>query len=154
MGKLISSPSDYPRANICDRCVLLCGSILRDGPVPRDDAVRLKRIRAHEPGAKALSCSFCHKSHGVIENLISSPSDTSPPAYICEECIAVCVSIIDDEPRAVGPLEPQTLLDRPLTAQLLAAIEHWIRHESLGVDATGELDAVRSIARLWTKDRP
>ncbi len=30
MPKLISSPSDYPRAYICDECVAVCNSILED----------------------------------------------------------------------------------------------------------------------------
>ncbi len=30
VGKLISSPSDYPRAYICDECIAVCNSILED----------------------------------------------------------------------------------------------------------------------------
>jgi len=30
VAKLISSPSDYPRAYICDECVAVCNSILED----------------------------------------------------------------------------------------------------------------------------
>jgi ATP-dependent Clp protease ATP-binding subunit ClpX len=44
----------------------------------------------------SLRCSFCHKSQGVVGKLISSPSDY-PQAYICDECIAVCNSIIEDD---------------------------------------------------------
>jgi hypothetical protein len=33
-----------------------------------------------------------------------------------------------------------------MTPSLLSAIEHWIRHESLGVDASHELGEVRKIA--------
>jgi hypothetical protein len=29
-GKLISSPSDYPRAYICDECVTICAAIIED----------------------------------------------------------------------------------------------------------------------------
>jgi ATP-dependent protease Clp ATPase subunit len=29
-GKLISSPSDYPRAYICDECIEVCNDILKD----------------------------------------------------------------------------------------------------------------------------
>jgi hypothetical protein len=43
-----------------------------------------------------LRCSFCHKGKDVVGKLISSPSDY-PRAYICDECIAVCNSILDDE---------------------------------------------------------
>jgi len=30
VGKLVSSPSDYPRAYICDECIFVCWSILQD----------------------------------------------------------------------------------------------------------------------------
>ncbi len=43
-----------------------------------------------------LRCSFCHKSQDAVAKLISSPSDY-PRAYICDECVAVCNSILDDD---------------------------------------------------------
>lgn len=43
-----------------------------------------------------LRWSFCHKSQDVAGKLISSPND-SPRAYICDECVAVCHSILEDE---------------------------------------------------------
>ena len=43
-----------------------------------------------------LRCSFCHKSQGAVAKLISSPSDY-PRAYICDECVAVCNSILEDD---------------------------------------------------------
>jgi ATP-dependent protease Clp ATPase subunit len=49
----------------------------------------------------ALRCSFCHKSQDVVGKLISSPSDY-PRACICDECIAVCNSILEDD-RAESP---------------------------------------------------
>ncbi|MBI3208477.1 MAG: ATP-dependent Clp protease ATP-binding subunit ClpX [Candidatus Solibacter usitatus] len=45
---------------------------------------------------ETLRCSFCHKSQDVVGKLISSPSDY-PRAYICDECIAVCNSILEDD---------------------------------------------------------
>jgi ATP-dependent Clp protease ATP-binding subunit ClpX len=45
---------------------------------------------------ESLRCSFCHKSQDVVGKLISSPSDY-PRAYICDECIAVCNSILEDD---------------------------------------------------------
>jgi ATP-dependent Clp protease ATP-binding subunit ClpX len=44
----------------------------------------------------ALRCSFCHKSQDSVAKLISSPSDY-PRAYICDECVAVCNSILEDD---------------------------------------------------------
>jgi ATP-dependent protease Clp ATPase subunit len=146
---VISTPGDYPRAYICDRCIRLCVSILRD------DTGEFKKIREGEQAAEALRCSFCHKTWGPIENLISSPADTPSRVCICDECIAVCVSIVDDRyPPVTGPFEPKALIDRPLTAPLLAAIDRWIGQESLGKDATEELAAVRKIASFWVKRGP
>jgi len=45
---------------------------------------------------EALLCSFCHKSQDAVAKLISSPSDY-PRAYICDECVAVCNSILEDD---------------------------------------------------------
>src|SRR5271169_946559 len=44
----------------------------------------------------SLRCSFCHKAQDAVAKLISSPSDY-PRAYICDECVAVCNSILEDD---------------------------------------------------------
>jgi ATP-dependent Clp protease ATP-binding subunit ClpX len=43
-----------------------------------------------------LRCSFCQKKQGDVERLIASPGD-SGRAYICNECIAVCQSILEED---------------------------------------------------------
>jgi len=43
-----------------------------------------------------LRCSFCQKSQDAVAKLISSPSDYSR-AYICDECVAICNSILEDD---------------------------------------------------------
>jgi ATP-dependent Clp protease ATP-binding subunit ClpX len=73
---------------------------------------------------EALRCSFCHKSQDVVGKLISSPSDY-PRAYICDECIAVCNSILDDDkvdqpsvPHKIPkPLEVKEHLDQYVIGQ-------------------------------------
>src|SRR5437868_12381621 len=45
---------------------------------------------------EVLKCSFCHKSQDAVAKLISSPSDY-PRAYNCDECVAVCNSILEDD---------------------------------------------------------
>jgi hypothetical protein len=52
----------------------------------------MKRAATEE----VLRCSFCHKQQDVVAKLISSPSDY-PRAYICDKCIAVCASILNDD---------------------------------------------------------
>jgi len=61
---------------------------------------------------ETLRCSFCHKSQDVVGKLISSPSDY-PRAYICDECIAVCNSILEDD-RAEAPSSDPHKLPKPL----------------------------------------
>ena len=60
----------------------------------------------------ALRCSFCHKSQDVVGKLISSPNDY-PRAYICDECIAVCNSILEDD-RHDQPYGTPHKLPKPL----------------------------------------
>jgi ATP-dependent Clp protease ATP-binding subunit ClpX len=45
VGKLISSPSDYPRAYICDECIAVCNSILEDdrGERPHGGPLKLPK---------------------------------------------------------------------------------------------------------------
>lgn len=65
------------------------------------------------PGSDdTLRCSFCHKSQDVVGKLISSPSDY-PRAYICDECIAVCNSILEDD-RSDQPAAAPSKLPKPL----------------------------------------
>ncbi|MBV9268189.1 MAG: hypothetical protein JO061_18620 [Acidobacteriaceae bacterium] len=95
-------------------------------------------------------CSFCRKAD---VKLISNPSDY-PRAYICDECIAVCADILDDDnadsqaaEQEVPPENtPHPLLNHPLASELMEAIEHWIREQSLGNDAATALCDVHDIA--------
>jgi len=53
-------------------------------------------VRSKSGSDEVLRCSFCHKSQDAVAKLISSPSDY-PRAYICDECVAVCNSILEDD---------------------------------------------------------
>src|SRR5450631_779336 len=61
---------------------------------------------------EALRCSFCHKSQDAVAKLISSPSDY-PRAYICDECVAVCNSILEDDRSDVQPGAAPAHLPKP-----------------------------------------
>src|SRR3979409_1499927 len=75
---------------------------------------------------EVLLCSFCHKSQDAVAKLISSPSDY-PRAYICDECVAVCNSILEDDRTATPqsatpnqlpkPQEVKTFLDEYVIGQ-------------------------------------
>jgi ATP-dependent Clp protease ATP-binding subunit ClpX len=61
---------------------------------------------------ESLRCSFCHKSQDAVAKLISSPSDY-PRAYICDECVAVCNSILEDDRSEAGSGTAPAHLPKP-----------------------------------------
>ena len=40
-----------------------------------------------------IRCSFCNKTQSQVRKLIAGPDG----AYICDECIALCTSILEEE---------------------------------------------------------
>jgi ATP-dependent Clp protease ATP-binding subunit ClpX len=82
----------------------------------------------------SLRCSFCHKSQDVVGKLISSPSDY-PRAYICDECIAVCNSILEDD-RNEQPFGLPHKLPKPLE------LKEYLDQYVIGQDATKKKLAV------------
>ena len=82
----------------------------------------------------SLRCSFCHKSQDVVGKLISSPSDY-PRAYICDECIAVCNSILEDD-RHDQPYGAPHKLPKPLE------LKEYLDQYVVGQDATKKKLAV------------
>jgi ATP-dependent Clp protease ATP-binding subunit ClpX len=78
----------------------------------------LKHVVTDEP----LRCSFCHKSQDAVRKLISSP-DERARAYICDECVAVCNTILEDDSvdRTAGS---QTKLPRP--AEVKTFLEQYV----------------------------
>jgi hypothetical protein len=107
---------------------------------------------------EALRCSFCRKSQDSVLKLISSPVDGPIRPCICDECVAVCASILEDDRELPDAHLRAVRADHPLTPQLMAAIERWIRQEMSGADAVQELAAVRALAiaimRLEPRDSP
>jgi ATP-dependent Clp protease ATP-binding subunit ClpX len=83
-------------------------------------------VKTRSGSDEALRCSFCHKSQDAVAKLISSPSDY-PRAYICDECVAVCNSILEDDRTATPaaavpnqlpkPQEVKTFLDEYVIGQ-------------------------------------
>ena len=39
-----------------------------------------------------LSCSFCEKAQKEVKKLIAGPN-----VFICDECVKLCLEIIDDD---------------------------------------------------------
>jgi ATP-dependent Clp protease ATP-binding subunit ClpX len=84
---------------------------------------------------EALRCSFCHKSQDAVAKLISSPSDY-PRAYICDECVAVCNSILEDDRTEATTGAAPTHLPKPL--EVKAFLDEYV----IGQDQTKKKLAV------------
>jgi ATP-dependent Clp protease ATP-binding subunit ClpX len=72
----------------------------------------LGRVKNKSGTEEILRCSFCHKSQDAVAKLISSPSDY-PRAYICDECVAVCNSILEDDRAATPAATTPNQLPKP-----------------------------------------
>ena len=84
---------------------------------------------------ESLRCSFCHKSQDAVAKLISSPSDY-PRAYICDECVGVCNSILeDDRSEALPGVAPAQL---PKPQEVKAFLDEYV----IGQDQTKKKLAV------------
>jgi ATP-dependent Clp protease ATP-binding subunit ClpX len=84
---------------------------------------------------ESLRCSFCHKSQDAVAKLISSPSDY-PRAYICDECVAVCNSILDDDKGDAQPGAAPAHLPKP------AEVKTFLDEYVIGQDQTKKKLAV------------
>jgi len=69
-------------------------------------------VRTRTGNDEVLRCSFCHKSQDAVAKLISSPTDY-PRAYICDECVGVCNSILEDDRTESHPSAAPAQLPKP-----------------------------------------
>ena len=44
-------------------------------------------------GGEKIRCSFCGRTEGQVRKMISGPSG----AFICDECVDICMEIIEEE---------------------------------------------------------
>ncbi len=114
----------------------------------------MKRVGSDE----SLRCSFCHKSQEVVGKLISTPSDY-PKAYICDECVAVCNSILEDDRaerapagvhRLQKPQEIKELLDHYVIGQegpkkkLAVAVYNHYKRVFMNRQRVGDVELAKS----------
>ena len=105
-----------------------------------------------------LRCSFCHKTQDVVGKLISSPSEY-PRAYICDECITVCNSILEDDraersgtglTKLPKPLELKEYLDQYVIGQesvkkkLAVAVYNHYKRIQMNRQRAGEIEVAKS----------
>ncbi len=82
---------------------------------------------------ETLRCSFCHRSEDTVNILIPS-SGSSPHAYICDECIALCHGAV--EQRTAGQKESRQGLPQPV--EVKAFLDEYV----IGQDKTKKKLAV------------
>ena len=73
---------------------------------------------------KSIRCSFCGKTQNVANRLIAGNG-----AYICDECIRLCMSIIADDVDEVEPVEQTPELEfesLPKPADIKANLDEYI----------------------------
>lgn len=68
-------------------------------------------------------CSFCGKKQGEVLKLIAGPD-----AYICNECVALCMEILGDKELADmdEEAEDNTITDIPLPSQIKAVLDQYV----------------------------
>jgi len=107
---------------------------------------------------ETLRCSFCHKAQDVVGKLISSPSEY-PRAFICDECIAVCNSILEDDraersgaglTKLPKPLELKEYLEQYVIGQesvkkkLAVAVYNHYKRIQMNRQRTGDVEVAKS----------
>ncbi len=116
-------------------------------------------VKSRSGNDEVLRCSFCHKSQDAVAKLISSPSDY-PRAYICDECVAVCNSILEDDrtethsaaapSQLPKPQEVKTFLDEYVIGQeqtkkkLAVAVYNHYKRIHMNRQRTGEVELAKS----------
>ena len=57
-----------------------------------------------------IRCSFCEKSHNVVDRVISSPGGNT---YIPNECVYLCLRILEED--SLEELKPVLHVTKPKT---------------------------------------
>lgn len=79
---------------------------------------------ARSDDKKSIRCSFCGKSQTLVDRLIAGNG-----SYICDECIRLCMSIIDEgyQPETVSTADVDLSPDRlPKPAEIRAHLDEYI----------------------------
>ena len=71
---------------------------------------------------KEVRCSFCGRTQDEVKRLIAGPN-----AYICNECVAICADLIEDENEGEAAAEKFSLDGGlPTPAEMKAALDQYV----------------------------
>lgn len=77
---------------------------------------------------KERACSFCGKAEHEVKHLIEGADDA---AFICNECVAVCTTLVNSEEHAADPAAERDNHALPTPSELVAQLdEHVIGQET------------------------
>jgi ATP-dependent protease Clp ATPase subunit len=92
-------------------------------------------------------CSFCGKAQTEIKTLVSGPG-----VFICDECVDLCRSIIDKEPKSKTHNTPSLLPDNASTEILLKTLSGYNgAFESVDAAMQDVVDILREREVSWEK---
>jgi ClpX C4-type zinc finger len=98
---------------------------------------------ATDTAAKELRCSFCGKSQFDVRKLIAGPT-----IFICDECVALCVKICDDDKISTEIGNPEHISNEPLLIILKNAAT---RDEDLRIALQRMVDVLRKRGVSWER---
>ena len=81
---------------------------------------------ASNEGRRSIRCSFCGKPQSLVNRLIAGNG-----SYICDECVRMCMNIIDDDPELAPKVEgydglPLVFEKLPKPAQIKARLDEYV----------------------------
>ena len=86
------------------------------------------------PQQEIPRCSFCSRTQDEVDALISNPSERSSRVCICNECVAVCNSVLKEHQKAKAA---------PVEARLRASVlEEYKSAKAADATVVGRLRAI------------
>ncbi|MBN1661847.1 MAG: ATP-dependent Clp protease ATP-binding subunit ClpX [Anaerolineae bacterium] len=74
-------------------------------------------------GPDTQICSFCQRRHGEVERLIAGPDHV----YICDECVALCVEILEEErQREQHDQAAASMIDLPTPQEIFRRLDEYV----------------------------
>lgn len=77
-----------------------------------------------------VSCSFCGKSSDEVRKLIAGPG-----VYICDECVELCMDIIDEEVLSKEPQQGYSMGGTPTPKQIKEILDQYVIQQEQGKKA-------------------
>jgi hypothetical protein len=94
VGKIISSPNDYPRAYICDECIGVCAFILADDRAEPEETPLADSYQTDSPHA-LLSHPLAPNLMEAIERWIREESSGEKGGHSLDDVYVIATQMVD-----------------------------------------------------------